>query len=132
METNKIMTNKTKETAGTDIKYLGIPNVCFSLTDIDDKREIEFTKQRLERGFDDSEIWSLRDAIARFIIPRLKRYEEIAQDFLKRDEELIKDIDSFLKTMELVAEDDISTKEQEKQLAEGLQKFPKIFMSLWW
>jgi len=28
-----------------DVKYLGVPNICFSLTDKDDKREIEFIKQ---------------------------------------------------------------------------------------
>ena len=49
-------------------------------------------KQRLERGFDDSETWSLRDTIANFIIPRLERYEEIAKDFLKRESELEEDI----------------------------------------
>jgi len=70
--------------APVDFKYMQIPNICFSLTDVDDKREMEFKKQRLERGFDDSETWSLRDTIANFIIPRLERYEEIAKDFLKR------------------------------------------------
>lgn len=118
-----------------DYKYLDIPNICFSLTEKDDKREIEFKKQRLERGFDDSETWSLRDTIANFIIPRLKRYEEITKDFLKRDDELIQDIDSFIKSMELIARDNgscIFTKEEEKQMSEGLEKFPKIFMTLWW
>ena len=118
-----------------DYKHLGIPNICFSLTDKDDKREVDFKKQRLERGFGDSETWSLRDTMANFIIPRLKRYQEIANDFLKRDEELVNDIDCFLKAMELAARDNgscIFTKEEKKQLSEGLDKFPKIFMSLWW
>ena len=84
--------NGTKPVLGSiDIKYLGIPNICFSLTGKDDKREIDFIKQRLERGFDDSETWSLRDTIALFILPRLKRYQEIANDFLKRDDELVND-----------------------------------------
>jgi hypothetical protein len=50
-----------------DVKYLGVPNICFSLTDKNDKRGIEFTKQRIERGFDYSKTWSLRDSIALFI-----------------------------------------------------------------
>jgi len=78
--------------APVDFKYMQIPNICFSLTDADDKREMEFKKQRLERGFDDSETWSLRDTIANFIIPRLERYEEIAKDFIKREPELEEDI----------------------------------------
>ena len=30
-----------------DIKYLGIPNICFSLTDENDKREIELQSKEL-------------------------------------------------------------------------------------
>jgi hypothetical protein len=37
-----------------DVKYLGIPNICFSLTDKNDKREKKLSKQRMVRGFDDS------------------------------------------------------------------------------
>lgn len=114
-----------------DVKYLEVPNICFSLTDKDDKREIDFIKQRIERGFDDSETWSLRDTMVLFILPRLKRYQEIANDFLKRDDELVNDIDCFIKTMELVSIG-VHTPEEEKQMVEGLEKFPKIFMSLWW
>lgn len=52
-----------------------IPNVCFSLIKQDDKRWDKYEQQRIERGFDDSETWSLRDTIAKFIIPRLERYQ---------------------------------------------------------
>jgi len=121
--------------APVDFKYMQIPNICFSLTDADDKREMEFKKQRLERGFDDSETWSLRDTIANFVIPRLERYEEISKDFLNRDDELVSEIKCFLTAMKLVARDRgtlILTKKEEKQMWEGLENFPKIFMSLWW
>ena len=46
----------------TDIKELNIPNVCFSIVDQldkEDERQETFKKQRLERGFDDTEIWTL-------------------------------------------------------------------------
>jgi hypothetical protein len=118
-----------------DHKYIGVPNICFSLTEKDDDREKEFSKQRFEFGFDDSETWSLRDTIANFIIPRLERYEEISKDFLIRDEELISDINKFLIAMKLTARDSgslILSEEEEKQLREGLDAFPKIFLSLWW
>jgi len=121
--------------APVDFKYMQIPNICFSLTDADDKREMEFKKQRLERGFDDSETWSLRDTIANFVIPRLERYEEISKDFLNRDDKLVSEIKCFLNAMKLVARDRgtlILTKKEEKQMWEGLENFPKIFMSLWW
>lgn len=118
-----------------DFKYSGIPNICFSLTEKEDAREPHYIKQRIERGFDDSETWSLRDTIANFIIPRLERYQEMSNDFLIRDGELVKDIDSFLIAMKLVARDNgsaIYTEEEQEQLNKGLDAFPRIFMSLWW
>ena len=131
----EIMSDKNKQRHDIDFKYMKIPNICFSLTDVDDKREIEFRKQRIERGFDDSETWSLRDTIANFIIPRLERYEEIAKETLHREPSLEKDIKCFLNAMKLVARDNgamILTKEEEKQMWQGINSFSKIFMSLWW
>lgn len=118
-----------------DIKYLNVPNICFSLTEAGDKRELDFKKQRIDRGFDDSETWSLRDTIAKFTIPRLERYQEIANDCLERDDELVKDIDCFLNAMKLMSRDNGScdlTNDEVKQMHVGFEKFPKIFMSLWW
>lgn len=118
-----------------DIKYLGIPNICFSLTDKEDGREPELMQQRRLRGFDDSETWSLTDTIANFIIPRLERYEEIANDVLQRDDKLKRDINLFLVAMKLLARDHgarIFTKREQIELEKGLKVFPKIFVSLWW
>lgn len=126
---------KDYENNKIDIKYLGIPNICFSLTEKDDKREVELSKQRIERGFDDSETWSLKNTIARFIIPRLERYQEIANDFLKRDDELVNEIDSFLTAMKLIERENgvfLFNKEEDEQVKKGLDVFPKIFFSLWW
>jgi hypothetical protein len=115
-----------------DIKYTGIPNICFSLTDKDDKREVEFAKQRVERGFDDSETWSLDFTIASFILPRLKRYQELVKDVFVRDYEVEEDINSFMKALELVIRDGVITSEEKEVVKKGLEKFPKIFMGLWW
>lgn len=119
-----------------DPKKLGIPNICFSISDKSDRdyRNI-FEEQRITRGFDDSETWSLTDTIAKFIIPRLERYEEIAKEKLNREDALVDDINLFLEAMKLVARDDgsqIWTKKEEKIVMKGLKKFPKIFMTLWW
>ena len=118
-----------------DIKNIGIPNICFSLTKWNDEREEKFKEQRIERGFDDSETWSLRDTIALFIIPRLERYEEIAKGFLERSPEMINDIECFLNAMKLISRDKgscIWDKEEERLVKKGLKAFPNIFMSLWW
>lgn len=118
-----------------DVKYLGVPNICFSLTEKDDKREPKLSQQRIERGFDDSETWSLRDTISRFIIPRLERYEEIAQGFLERDDNLKNEIQAFLTALKIIERDkgtyDV-TDEEHEQVQKGLEAFPKIFMTLWW
>lgn len=65
-----------------DPKYLGIPNIQFSLTDKTDEREEKFSQQRIERGFDDSETWSLDCTITKFILPRLKDSEKLLILFL--------------------------------------------------
>ena len=120
-----------------DIKHLGIPNICFSLTDSYDDREKDFKKQRIERGFDDSETWSLTDTISNFIIPRLKRFKEIAGGVpceMTSDEwNLI--LDKMVRSFELTARnegDRIWSKEEEKELDEGLDLFREWFFALWW
>ena len=118
-----------------DIKYLGIPNICFSLTDEVDAREIEFKKQRIECGFDESETWCLTTTIANFIIPRLELYQKIANDVLIREPELINNVNYFLEAMKLLSRDESSCiwNDAESEIVEnGLAAFPKIFMSLWW
>lgn len=57
----------------------GIKNVNFSLISKDDNRFEAYKKQRLERGFDDSEMWSLDCTIAEFITPRLRVFKEHAK-----------------------------------------------------
>jgi len=116
-----------------DIKYSGIPNICFSLTDKNDSREKEFSEQRIKNGFDESETWSLRDTIANFIIPRLELYMKIVPN--KKDIKNMDKIKSFLDAMKLVARDNgifILTDDEKKILNDGLQNFHKIFLNLSW
>lgn len=118
-----------------DIKYLNIPNICFSLTEKDDEREEQFRKQRMERGFDDSETWSLDYTVASFIIPRLERYQELANERLARDKQLIREVDMLLEAMKLIVKDQGSHlwNEKEKEIVTlGLALFPKVFTTLWW
>lgn len=118
-----------------DPKYIDVPNICFSLTDKDDKREKEYKKQRLKRGFDDSETWSLRDTISVFILPRLKRYREIIENFIVNNDELYEDCDKAIRAFELVARENgalIWTKEEEKEYEIGIEAFHRVFLRLWW
>jgi len=113
-----------------DIKDLEIPNICFSLTGKDDHREEYFKKQRIERGFDDSETWSLCDTITCFIIPRLERFIEI-----NSNNRYIEKYEKILVALKLIERDDgmwIFTEEEQRQLEEGLKLFPEYFMHMWW
>ena len=62
-----------------DPLILNIPNICFSRKDKDDEIKLgdEFAKQRIERGFDDTEIWELCDTVYAFLLPRLIRFKEL-------------------------------------------------------
>lgn len=116
-----------------DIKYSGVPDVCFSLTDADDDREEDFSKQRKKYGFDDSETWCLMGTIANFTIPRLKRYIEITDGMFENSN--IKECKELLEAFELLVKDDCATifdEKIKKKIDKGLKHFPKIFQGLWW
>lgn len=116
-----------------DPKYLGIPNICFSLTDKTDNREEAFSKQRIERGFDDSETWSLDGTIAKFIIPRLERFLEVNP--CGESKEFKEDCELFLNSMKYYNNrqvPDLLKSEEYKLYKQGLEAFPRIFQGLWW
>lgn len=78
-ERNRYAKLKTKvDAVCKEVDPLGIPNCNFSLIDNIDDIEccIKYKKQRIERGFDDTECWNLNTTIAAFILPRLKVFKE--------------------------------------------------------
>lgn len=118
-----------------DIKKLSIPNICFSLADPNDTREPELARQRITRGFDDSETWGLSDTIANFIIPRLERFIELEKIFLKRDSKWDYDLQNILSALRLIVRDSgsrIYSEPELKLINTGLNAFKRRFMQLWW
>lgn len=121
-----------------DPKYLGIPNINFSLIAPGDDREKDFSKQRLERGFDSSELWSLRDTIADFILPRLKAF---AKDpcgypgFFNHEKEWIEVLNKMIKAFEISKKDtdgyEIVTDDEWKDWEKGMSLFHEHFLNLW-
>lgn len=112
----------------------GIPNVCFSLIDEDDNRWEEYTKQRLERGFDDSELWNLDGTIAKFIYPRLKKFVEYSNGMRPEgltEEEWKNILDKMVKGFELISSDRIKSKDEEELEYEALDLFHQYFFTLW-
>jgi hypothetical protein len=115
-----------------DIKELNIPNLCFSL---DNDNKPEYKQQRIERGFDDSETWSLTDTISNFIIPRLERYIEIVDNKIGRSNIEKQNLQTVLEAFKLIVREKGSRiwSDDETRLVErGLKIFPKIFLQLWW
>ena len=119
-----------------DVKYLGIPNICFSLTRQDDHRETVFKKQRIERGFDDSETWSLFYTITKFILPRLKCFREVYAGYpgSTTSEEWKSILDKMIRAFELVLRDNSKWMDEaeEKEYQEGMKLFSEWFRGLWW
>jgi hypothetical protein len=121
-------------------------NICFSY-DIkkNDKRQDKYKKQRISRGFDDSETWSLDETIASFILPRIKRYKDInniaypatdGMTFEKWNEIL----DQIIETFEFIkngsgdkwGKNQQEIKKQMDKVNNGLHLFAEWFNSLGW
>ena len=132
----------SNEDVKRDPKYIGVPNINFSL-DYGEKREEEYSKQRIERGFDDSETWALDHTIASFLLPRLKRFKEIANgfpSFFGSMEEWYEVIDKIISSLEKVVNHDDNTedftadelKAYDEEIQEGIDLIAKHFFHFWW
>lgn len=101
-----------------------------------DDRHKEWSEQRQTLGFDDTETWSLKTTISKFILPRLKHFKERHFDhpcditFEKWDEILDKMIFSF----DYYANDklEIISEENFEKVKEGMNLFARYFGDLWW
>lgn len=88
------------------------------------------TEQYKEQGFDDSDTWSLDWHLSQLILPRLKRYKELATGCIVINFPLDEMIDAF----ELYANKD-SIKWDDEDIViidKGLKAFAEHFHRLWW
>jgi len=126
---------------------LGMPNINFSIVEgCSRSRKIKYKKQRLQRGFDDTETWNLDSTILHFILPRLKRFRELANGYppeLGSFEAWQKKLDKAIADIELIYDDspvEHMSKEEsrayfdkqgqaEKDIAEFLGEY---LFHLWW
>lgn len=129
---------KVKEADVSPRDPYGIKNVCFSLMEETDDRWDEYAQQRLERGFDDSELWNLDHSIACFILPRLKRFRETAggyPGYLKNMDEWYSILDQMIEGFELIVNDEINfnkNEEIENKKNKALDLLREYFYALWW
>ena len=121
-----------KVTNRFDPKDCNVPNVNFSLIGENDDRQEEFKKQRLERGFDESETWSLDYTIARFIAPRLRVFIDIYKKAIVDETGMVPIMERTLKAFERLAQDSVVFGDEGKEIDEAIVEFAKIFRGLWW
>ena len=120
-----------------DPKYLGIPNISFSLVAPGDDREELFAAQRLERGFDSSELWSLKDTITNFILPRLKAFADDPCGYpgsFNNVGEWQTVLNKMIRSFELSNKDTnvgLLTKKEHSEWNAGMKLFKKYFFCLW-
>jgi hypothetical protein len=103
------------------------------------KRESLFKKQRKERGWDDSETWSLDTTIARLVLPRLKRFKEVNCGYpgflsIEKWDEIL---DHMIYAMEVCSDEELYygcklKKKDWKRVSKGFKLFGKYFQNLWW
>ena len=102
-------------------------------------------KQYEKRGFDDSELWSLDVTIAKFILPRLKRFKtkagygchggencpfETTEDGFMTQKGWGDCIQKMIDAFQVIVDDCVDDSQQEV-VDEGLALFAKYFQALW-
>lgn len=113
-------------------------------------RTYRFIWQRIVRGWDDSDTWSLDDTIAHFALPRVKRFKEVNDGYPndagtpERWDEIL---DEIIWALDYIANDgeekffekhkDENTrydewKKLEKRCDDGMKLFGEYFRGLWW
>ncbi len=101
-------------------------------------RKIKYCYQCLTRGWSDRDTWSLDNTIAKFVLPRLKRFKDLNIGFpcTHSWEEWNKVLDDMIYAMEIVSDDVLNYTADEKvdwnRVNNGLELFGKHFRDLWW
>lgn len=93
-----------------------------------DPRRTKYREQRKNRGFDDTELWSLDTTIILFTLPRLKVFRDYTKstppDFTPEQWE--QTIDKMIRGMEKYIVDT-----WDEEAVEGIDLFLKHFRHLW-
>lgn len=103
------------------------------------RRDVKFLWQRITRGFDDSETWSLDYSLAKLILPRLKRFRELDPCFIPTDmthDEWNTILDKMIYAFEWAASDsrwyNECSEEESARVNEGLKLFAEYYFAMWW
>ena len=115
---------------------LGIPNVNFSClgsyTPNDIEKLAKYKQQRVERGFDSTELWNLYYTFALFILPRLVEFRKVANAYphdFETFEEWAKIIDKMIYAFDHIANEEKYQDEYEKEIGltwDGAYELKKV------
>lgn len=121
--------------------------INFSIGSSEADQRAGYKRQRLERGFDDTELWNLDYTFAKFVLPRLKRFKEVNQgypasityevwdEYLDKMIYAFENIDYDDKSYDGVEWFDMSQEARDvvvEKVNEGLDLFRRHYFSLWW
>ncbi len=94
-------------------------------------KNLKNTKNKGLNDFDDTETYSLFNTIAKFTLPRLKRFKEVT-DSHPTDmtfEEWMIILDKIIESLEIISKDDSSfSHEKEAKIKEGIDLFGSILL----
>ena len=92
--------------------------------------------QRRIRGWDDSETWGLSGIIAKFTLPRLKRFKElnIGYPWPLTSEEWDAELDDMIYALEICVQEHTELVDEADwfRVQHGLELFGVRFRDLWW
>ena len=104
---------------------LEIPNCCFSnvkdwmyLGPQDVEKMAKYKKQRIERGFDDTELWNVDITIAKFALPRLIEFRKVVNGYpadFKTFEDWLAAIDKMIYAFDHLVNEEKYEEEYEKE-----------------
>lgn len=112
-------------------------------------RKLKYLWQKLTRGFSDEITWNLNTELAKWLLPRLKRFKELANGYPPNltPEEWEENLDKVIHALEIeVYEEDVKLwsmfsnddaktayyKKLEKEREEGLKILGEYMGYLWW
>jgi len=108
------------------------------------QRQIKFIWQKATRGFSDDETWNLDYQLCKWLLPRLKRFQEFNRQNTGKqnteDGDWHEIVDKMIVGVDFIVHDsdyllDLSTEDyqkKEKEALEGLRLLGTYMKGLWW
>ena len=112
-----------------DINPLSYVGYALSLSQNDERQKL-FREQRDSDGFDETEIWSLKTSIAKFILPRLISLKN-ALDYYQGSKKPNQDIVLAISAFDILANGKLTSRKEDETIRLGLEAFARVYMGLW-